>query len=450
MMVENIIKHIKLLRVVMPLVILLFSAAPVMADQTNPAVRSAVDAAAAEVITLLNQRKPAEAYELAMRLFRQDPEQDAVVYVLARAANASGRRNQAVMAYELLLEKYPRTLRLHVELHKVYVDLGDVKSAAKVADTIRALGGEAAVPKAAVEEDPLRVIVHGRFRFGGIYDSNANQGPGSNILDLGAWRVRVDDAKSKETAAAYLGANLDFSKRTRIDGPAWLVADLHTYIRGNFNNDLATTRSRYSQWLRGAVGMRYLTSDSLLDFRFKAEIFDYEFFQHVSSLGAELTHVKALSPAWRLTTRGDFARRDYSRSPGYNGLYYGLGQYLGYTFENGNQIIAGVRYNGASAKVKNYCYNGWEESLRLVFTLPYKTELSPFATYSEDKYQGPATALEKDNRRDRKWRMGASLTHRLNESWSTELLYQYTTNKSNSGLYIYDQTMVSLGLAYSF
>ncbi len=434
---------------VLALAMIVFSSSPAFARQASPTVAGLEEAAESEAIALLNQGKAVEAYDLAMRLFKRDPENDSVTYVLARAARASGRVNQAIMAYELLLEKYPGEMGLHLELRQVYQEMGDTLGAGKVEGDIKVLGGDALLARAV--QDPLKTIAHGRLCFGFIYDSNVNLGPGSNIMDLGDWRrVRVDNAKRISSTAAYFGADVDLSKRISAQGNTWLVADLHTYVRGNFNNGLRTSQSRESQWLRGAVGLRRLTSGSLLDVRFRGEVFDYEFFQHVSALGPEFTFAKALGASWRLTTRGEIARRDYSQSSQHNGLYYHLGQYAAYVFPGGNEISAGVRYNGSAARLKAYRYDGWEGVLRGLVKLPYRTELSPFAVYGEDRYRGPATALESENRLDKKWRLGVSLNHQLSESWSVELLYQYTTNDSNSGLYQYDQNMVSFGLAYSF
>ena len=98
----------------------------------------------------------------------------------------------------------------------------------------------------------------------------------------------------------------------------------------------------------------------------------------------------------------------------------------------------------------DYCYTGIETSARVVFKLPKDFELSPFVSFEKDWYNGPATALETSNRLDQKWRTGAALTWRVTEAWSVETSYQYTHNASESAIYRFDQSLVSLGVAWSF
>jgi tetratricopeptide (TPR) repeat protein len=80
---------------------------PAFADETDPARRTALESAKTEAAALLKRGRASDACELYLRLLREVPEDDAVNLGLARAALQAGRWNQAVMAYERLLEKYP-------------------------------------------------------------------------------------------------------------------------------------------------------------------------------------------------------------------------------------------------------------------------------------------------------------------------------------------------------
>jgi long-subunit fatty acid transport protein len=110
----------------------------------------------------------------------------------------------------------------------------------------------------------------------------------------------------------------------------------------------------------------------------------------------------------------------------------------------------GGRWLGANAAKRDYGYNGWEGTARLLFKLPHGFELAPFASYTQEYYLGPATALEEDPRQDKRFRLGVGLTYRINESWSLETSYQYTRNWSNCELYTYDQHFVNTGIVWSF
>ncbi|MDR2489491.1 MAG: tetratricopeptide repeat protein [Desulfovibrio sp.] len=430
---------------------------PALADETDPARRTAMESAKTEAAALLKRGRASDACELYLRLLREAPEDDDVNLGLARAASQAGRWNQAVMAYERLLEKYPREAPLYAELARAYMALNDKASAEHALASLRRLDPSATrdVTDTLLEklEDRYGLFqAHGRARFGMLYDSNANQGPESNSLDLGGWRVNMHNAKAAESLGVYLGADIDLGLKCERDSPWWLVGDVQTSIRYNTNNDLDNAHSRESQWGRTATGLRRLDSDTLLDIRLKAEIFDYELYQHVSALGGEAVWLWAATPALQLISRGGIDRRIYSRDPDRNGAYYNAGQYLRFFFGESNHysLMLGARYTGASANDKDYGYDGWEGSARLTFNLPHSLEFAPFAAFSQEFYNGPATALEMERRRDDKRRMGASLTWRLTESWSVETVYQCVKNDSRSALYDYAQHMVSAGVAWSF
>ena len=426
------------------------------AVSTSPIRRGAVEEGKAEAATLLEKGKADQAYTLYMRLLREAPDDDQINLGLARSAARSGKWNQAVMAYETLLEKHPREAGLYGELADVYMRLNDREGAERSMAMLRSLDGKTTkgdTDKALdiMDKRYSRFQAHGRVRAGVLYDSNANMGPRSNTMDLGDWRVRVDGAKSKDTFGGYLGADIDLGWRLEQDSPWWLVGDVQFFLRGNTNSDLNTTHSRESQWGRAAVGFRHLTSETLAELRIKAEIFDYEFYQNVSAFGPEGTFLWAVTPSVQLIARGGIDQRVYSRDSDRNGVYGWAGQYARLFFGQANhEFTLGARYLGAATDKKDYGYNGWEGSARFLFKLPYGFEVGPFASFTQEFYAGPATALETRDRQDDRWRLGSTFTYRINEAWAVEASYQYTDNQSRSDLYDYDQNLVTLGVAWTF
>jgi hypothetical protein len=263
--------------------------------------------------------------------------------------------------------------------------------------------------------------------------------------------VTVADAGKKDSFGAYVGADLDFARRFYLDSPWHLVGDVRVFWRGNENSGLDRLKSRESQWGRAAFGLRRLSAQTLAEVRLKGEVFDYELYQHVSAAGPEATFLWAATPGLHLLARGGLDRRVYSRDPGRNGVYGWAGGYLRFFFGAGNhEFLAGGRFLGASAERNAYGYSGWEATARILFKLPYGFELAPSAAYVRENYNGPATILEAEDRRDERLRLGGLLTYRINESWSLELSYQYAKNNSNSDLYDYAQHYVSSGIAWNF
>lgn len=433
--------------------LLCLTALPAPADEENPAVRGAVEQGVTEGSDLLQAGKAAEAYELFSRLLREDPDNDAVNLGLARSAMAANRPNQALMAYLRLLEKYPDNAALHQEVAQVYMLLGDEVQAqmhlerdpgltqAELDQSMDALGARYA-----------RLQVHGRVRMGMLYDSNANQGPAYDVMDLGNYhRVRVKDVKEKSSFGAYLGGQLDIGYRLEKVGSWWAVGDVQAYGRGNFNSDLEANTSRYWQWGRAAAGLRFLDSRNLLDMRLKAEIFDYEFDQHILAAGPEVLYVRAVRPYFQLITRANIDRRDYMSDRGRNGPYWSVGEYARFFFGAKNhEFMAGGRWYGGVADNDNYSYNAWEASASFTFKLPYRFEVTPMISYAEEYYDGPATVLENKDRKDDRLVLGLGVNYRLSDNWTIEAGYQYTDNNSRSALYEYDRHLVSTGVSWSF
>lgn len=413
-------------------------------------------AAKAEAASLLQQGKFMEAYEEYTQLLRQYPADPEVNLGLARSAVGSQRLNQAIMAYERVLEVFPTEAALYDELAQVYVVLGDTTNAVLTMEQKQAQAGTDPAADAAKiktwSNQVSRHQLHGNVRVGAMYDSNANQGPASNRMMLGNWNIEFPNAKHIESFAGYLGALLDYNWRMGHNSPWYIVSDLQVFSRGNSSNELRHSSTRSSLWARGAAGVRHLGQRSLWDVRVKAEAFDYELYSHIWSTGPEFMYAYAVSPKVQVITRGGIDKRDYARDRNKNGLYSNAGLYGRFFFGSNSQheFMLGGKYTNGMAKVNDYSSNGWEASANLMFRLPKGFEFGPFVAYGKDYYKGPATILDLENREEEHVRMGVSLNYNISAAWKIETSYQRTENKSNSDMYKYNQDLVSAGIAWSF
>lgn len=366
----------------------------------------------------------------------------------AAALVESGRMAEALDLYERILAAQPDSPAAYYEAFKAYAAAGLPDEALRVAAL-----AEGRFPAG---YDPARqqrrFVLHGGVRAGLIYDSNANQGPSSNMMDLGDWKnVEVDDAKEISSFGAYASANLDAGYRLNDRGSVWAVGDASFYWRGNENDKLDKLNSREWQSGRAAAGIRLLGSKHMLDLRLKAEVFDYEFYNHVLAAGPELRYTFAPHPRLHLITAANLDKRDYSRNSDRNGAYGSVGEYARFFFgQAGHSFMIGASYFGGGAKEKDYRYDGWQGSARFSFNLPRGFTASPFVSFGQEYYKGPATSLETRDRKDDRWRAGLDLAYDLNDSWSLEAQYAYSDNDSRSELYTYDQHVVSMGVAWKF
>ena len=432
------------------------AAASDMTDTTDMAQAAALEQDKAAAAALLEKGDATQAYELYINLLRADPDDDIVVLGVARAAARARRWNQAVMAYETLLEKYPRDAGLYTELANVYMLLDDREAAERSMAMVRSLDGKS------TRTDTDRILdilerrygnfqFYGRIRTGIQYDSNANLGPASDDLDLGDWQVTVRDAGAKGSFGMNLSADMYLGKRFSRASPWWLVGDANVFWRGHANPDLYNTRSREAKWLRGSAGLRRSGTSTMAEIRMKAEIFDFHFYQNVSSYGPEGAFLWAVTPDRHLIVRGNLEKRSYSRDTPRNGLAGSAGLYGRFFFGAGrNELHLGGRYTAVGTEKRDYGHNGEEVTARLQFKLPRGFELAPSLSYTRLSYNGPATVLETEIRRDNRWRTGVGLTRRINTSWYMGVGYQYTNNRSTSSLYIYEQHLINTEIVWSF
>lgn len=400
------------------------------------------------------------AYVLFMNLLREVPDDDDVNFGLGMAASGLGRHNQSIMAYERLLEKYPKDPRLYQFLANAYIATGDKESAAHYLERYRELGGN--ITPEQIETYLSNVgkryelwNVRGGYSYGLLFDSNANTGPISDTMNLGPWdNVTISGAAQKSTLGVYLNADIGMEKRISQDSPWRIVADTQIYQRANTNTELASSKNRVSVGGSASAGIRNLSRSTLWELRLRANVSDSEFIQQVYSIGPEAVYMKAFSNM-QLTTRAGVSYQTYSSNELRNGTSMNLGQSARFFFVDPfmgekHSISAGVRVNSAFSKDKRYNRKAWELTAGLNFKLPYKISVSPNFRYSQAFYAGPATALEIEDRKDSIFVIGLSARYSINKVLSANLSYKYTNNTSTSSLYTYDQHYISVGISRRF
>ena len=431
-------------------------------------------------VNLIAEKKYSKAYYEYIDLLRQNPLDDDVVLGLAISAEKSGRYNQAIMSYEIMQERHPENLAVLDGLARNQEFLGDKVSAESIkaqasesklaAQTINYESAEQSeikkedqrsvlpkIQKAEDEKQEKTFIVRGNINTGIIYDSNANSGPSTDVLQLGNWNVFVPTAKEKETFAGYIGGGLNLAQR--LSGRLWLVADMAGNIRGNENSELSETHTRTTHYLRAAAGLRYVGNKTLTDVKIKSEIFDYDLWQNVVSTGLNVLFVYATTPNLFFGTTVTAEHREYSDSKERNGSHFNLGQYIRYFMWdkrysltiNGSLEHEDSKDNYEYSQYEpNYGYDGWRAGFGFSAKIIDTLEFSPFAQIARDFYFAPATALEIRSRRDKKVSFGVNMDYKISDRWHVNTIYTYIDNSSNSELYEFDKYVVQIGTRYEF
>ncbi|CAK7070264.1 MAG: hypothetical protein DELT_01838 [Desulfovibrio sp.] len=410
-------------------------------------------------ITQFQSGHYAQAYDTFMQLLREVPDDDDVNMGIAVSAYKLKNYPQSLMAYERLIAKYQKDARLRVQVARVYVALGEPESARlelrkakefnpvitdkEIEDVVTALSASA-----------TRWQHQGRLSAGVLYDSNANQGPRSNTMNLGSFNnLFVDGAKKKASWGNYLSASFEGGYRLGDESPWWVMGDVLGYQR--WNTSAGVRSNNNFGYGRAALGLRYIGAKALVDLRMKGDAANQHHKegedQDIHSFGPELTLVLVPHKNFQLISRGAIEDRTYTVTDMRDGSYWTVSQFARVLFgERNHELLAGVTLQGNEPDVRAYKYLAVEPMVRLVLKFPYDVSFSPFVAFREENYKGPATGLETRDRRDKQWKSGASLAWDITDYLTIDATYQYINNNSNSALYEYTQHYSSMGITVKF
>ena len=403
---------------------------------------------------LLTNDANEEAYEAYMKLLREFPLDGEINLGVARSAYASKRYNQAIMAYERLIESYPNRPFLWIELTAVYIALNNpenagnaLENAKKLDPSLKDISLEDIIK--AEQEKLKRFFVNGNISVGFGYDSNANSGPYSNKIVLGNFPLSLDEASVQQSSAlgqAMVGSN--FIYRGNRQSKLLFVSDFAFYGKYYFKN---LVKGNNFLWVRLGLGFRYYWTTQYLEVRAKGDFAQYPSKKNITTVGGELTHSWNLTPRVSLLGRAGYEQQFYTDSEGNDGFYYYVGESIQINFLDGSQnVVIGVKFAQRQAQKKMFSNIGSEGSIRGTFSIPWNIVISPSVSYKQEWHNGPGTVLEFVNRIDGQVRTGLSVTKYIKKNFYVDLSYQYVKNFSNSPVYKYDQHTGILSLGYQF
>lgn len=405
-----------------------------------------------------------EARALYDSLLRAQPNHNVYLIGRARASLALGWADEAAADYAVLLQKFPNEPELRAEAAEAARLAGRHQQAAALDEAppvvdIRAARlatvrppRQPAARREAARDPAKRTYLSGAIRTGIMYDSNANQGPATELFNFGDLQVEMPGTGRTGSAAAYLGANFNFLHRIGHDSPWAFVADANLFVRANANRDLLGFKTREWQWGRIATGFRYLRDKNFFEFRLKGEIFDYQLVDNVSAIGPEVTYARAVTNRLHLITQLSGDVRIFKRDSLRNGFHAQGGQYarVFLTDDGRYSLLFGGKYIGNYAHAKRPSYHGFELTARLAANLTDKLQLSPHVTFNRELHRKPATVLDERMRRDNQIRVGIDATYRVNRRLNLEGNVQYVQNNSRNEMYSYRQFVVGGGMAWNF
>lgn len=243
--------------------------------------------AAAEIQTLLEQKSSADAYALAIQ-HQADLEGDVPFdYAFGLAARAEGELNQAIFAFERVLQVQPDALDARLMLAASYFDLGNLDAAEKELSVLNRFNIDNAALNETVQTY-LTAIKKRRSQLDNRWQSNVQVGFGSdsnpnngvadefiNIPALGTVALFEESLENSSVYADFYG-QVAYMKAIN-QHSSWQFAG--SVLHAEYEDDLALNRTfataslgyqtRYQQIdFSGSVFYRplWLDGDTLLDY----------------------------------------------------------------------------------------------------------------------------------------------------------------------------------------
>lgn len=402
----------------------------------------------------LKENRFRESYELYMKLLREHPLDGQVNLGVARSAYGARRFNQAIMAYERLIESYPSESFLFMELASSYAAIKNAENAKAALESAKKLDPNLANIEVedlikAEEENTKQFFVNGNISLSYGFDSNANSGPFSNKVVLGNFPLTLDNAsvqQPSEFGSVMAGLNMIWRKERQ--SRFLFVSDIAFYGKYYIKQ---IVEENNLVWGRLGLGLRYHWAKQYIDFRVKGDFAQYPSTRNITTVGAELSHGLGIKPQLNLLGTAGYEQRFYTDSPGNDGFYYYLGESLRIGFLNNMQnIIIGLKFSQRVAESDMFSNLSGEGSLRGSFSIPWDMNISPYASYRQEWYAGAGTALEFVNRVDGQIKAGLVVTKYIAKNYFVNLNYQYIKNLSNSPIYRYDQHTATISVGFQF
>ncbi len=412
---------------------------------------------------LLDAGKNEEAWQLLLRLVREEPADSERNLLFARASYATGRDNQGILAMERVVDLNPDDASLRRELAFAYAKAGDKASAALEMEAVRAqapqLCDEDAMAKlekylGSVDEQKDRFVATGRLAAGIMWDSNVNTGIESLDVSVVDVNMRLDDkARKKASLGEFTNGTLNLGWKLGEDTPWWLAGEISWF--GKVYDRHVPNNQRFG-WARGAVGLRRSSASSFFQLRAHSDVASYQPWEQLTTMGGDMTWLYALTPNVQVMASAGLDKRYYMTNDGQSGTYWYAGGYarLLWGGEREHSLLAGARALGAEADADNYSYDGWEAIGRLTLRFAGKLDVEPYLAWRQAFFRDAATSLSaqlhEGRRHDDTFMSGVTLTWHWTEHLASEVSWQYTKNWSNSEFYRYDQHIVSTGLVLTF
>lgn len=408
----------------------------------------------AEIQALLEQQNTAEAYALAKRYQSEFEGDVGFDYTFGLAAKSHGDLNQAIFAFERVLQVQPSAIDARLMLAASYFDLGNFDAAEKELSLLQrfdiensALSDTIQTYLKAIEKrrSQLNKRLRSSFRAGLGSDSNPNNGVADefiNIPVIGPVTLFAESLENSSVYADFYGQVVYLKPINQHSSWQFSGSVLHAEYEDNLalNRTFATAsfgyQTRYSEIdFSGSVFYRplWLDGDSLLDY-----------------YGAMATASKRINNSLTVGIDLSLSQEDYAEFRGFDRDQTLVNAWLELPQSTGKHKVA-LKYGQEQASdnrdfldrdLMGLGYQ-WQQKI------DQRWEYSFSIDYLDSEYQG-VNPLFEVVREDSFFSSDLELRYSMAERLALMSRLSYLKNDSDIPIYEYQRVKIWIGASYEF
>ena len=403
----------------------------------------------------------AKANEMLGRLVRLDPASEGINFAYGLSWLSLGDPAPAGAAFDRILQINPKNDRARVERARALVMAKRFPEAKKELRKVLTSSLPPAVRQSIQSylDEANRGInkwyYSGNITLAGLYDSNANVGPDSDIINISPVTVfgttfNQLNVSEKSKPADTVGLALSASARAMYDfgePKGWMMlTDAEMYKNVLKENDYETTS------MQAGIGPKLMYDRGFIQIPFRARYLEYGgdslawiygFYPFFAYAPADLTGMS-------LITSATAEQRDFDTLTTRDSYYFSLSEIVRQSFSGGKYNIYGgaeLMYDNTDSAV--YEYNG----MGLIFggdtRLPWKISAFGEARYYLKNYKEKDPLAPKD-REDNQYMLALGLSKDISDRFTVALTENMIYNNSSFDLYEYERYVTTLSTSWRF
>ena len=422
-----------------------------------------------ELTQLIEQSKFPLAYQLGLTMHEEWEGDEQFDFNFALAASQTGHYNQAIFAFERLLDAHPNNLRFRLEMARCYYFLNNHEAAKREFTTVAEANPPSAVQNQIdhfldrIADQQHKVTQSWKAGVGLALGHDTNINAAADIDSINATFYDANnvpaltgtlllDNKQKSQASNYYqlqafgSITQPLSKRTHLDA-SLSVSQKDNFVNNDYdlsnlsaNGGITILRDQHSLRLGGVARQYWLAGETLQN-----------------QLLANVRWQWFFAPAWKASTELELGQQNNNQNDALNfGQWQGKFSMLRH-YEQGFVHSLQLSLGSNTAKDKKYNFQGSD-----YYSLGYQAQQKLTANqqlYAQASYRNNHYAAKfADNdlfyagkqRSDNIAQLAVGWLYNVQPATTFRLQVNHSNNQSNLELYDYQRTLIEAGLTLAF